>query len=173
MAGQAMTKIYTIGYEGTDIGRFIETLLHVGIDRVVDVRAVPISRKKGFSKNKLAEQLQAAGLGYSHIGELGDPKPGREAAKAKRFDEFRRIYGSHLSKAPSQAAIRVLSEQAKSESVCLLCFERDPATCHRRLIAEAMERYGLSYFDLYGDLPRRYVGFKGSRPHSRQSTAAA
>jgi uncharacterized protein (DUF488 family) len=45
-----MTQIYTIGYEGTDIERFVRTLKIVGVEQPVDVRAVPLSRKKGFSK---------------------------------------------------------------------------------------------------------------------------
>jgi uncharacterized protein (DUF488 family) len=168
-----MKTIYTIGYEGTDIERFIETLKNVGVTRVVDVRAVPISRKKGFSKLKLSQELHKFGINYSHFVELGDPKPGREAAKSKRFDDFYRIYYAHLQTSRSQEALQKIVLQASYDSICLLCFERDPATCHRRLVAEAMTEYGLSVFDLYGDLPRRYVGFASSRTHSCESVAAA
>jgi hypothetical protein len=54
-----MTQIYTIGYEGTDIERFVQTLKIVGVEQLVDVRAVALSRKKGFSKNGLRNRLEA------------------------------------------------------------------------------------------------------------------
>ena len=75
-----MSVVYTIGYEGTDIDRFVATLKAVGVRRLADVRALPLSRKKGFSKNKLAERLQTEGIDYLPFRQLGDPKPGRDAA---------------------------------------------------------------------------------------------
>lgn len=59
-----MKTVYTIGYEGTDIERFVKTLTAVGVEAVADVRAVPLSRKKGFSKNSLREHLESAGIKY-------------------------------------------------------------------------------------------------------------
>ena len=77
-----MPLIYTIGYEGTDIERFVATLKIVGIKHLADVRAVAVSRKKGFSKSALSARLDAEGIQYFHFIELGDPKPGRDAARA-------------------------------------------------------------------------------------------
>ena len=59
--------LHTIGYEGSSIEDFLATLTHVGIDLLIDVRDVPISRKKGFSKNGLAQQLRAQGVDYLHL----------------------------------------------------------------------------------------------------------
>jgi uncharacterized protein (DUF488 family) len=80
-----MTILFTVGYEATDIERFVKTLVSVGVKRLADVRAVAISRKKGFSKRKLAERLAEAGIEYVHYVDLGDPKPGREAAKSGNY----------------------------------------------------------------------------------------
>lgn len=91
-----MKTVYTIGYEGTDIERFVKTLTAVGIEAVADVRAVPLSRKKGFSKNALQEHLEKAGIKYLAMQQLGDPKEGREAAKAGDYDRFRSIYSGHV-----------------------------------------------------------------------------
>ena len=90
-----MPLIYTIGYEGTDIERFVATLKIVGIGTLADVRAVAVSRKKGFSKSALSARLDAEGIQYFHFIELGDPKPGRDAARADS-DKFRVIYELHL-----------------------------------------------------------------------------
>ena len=76
-----MSVIYTIGYEGTDIDRFVASLKAAGVKRIADVRAVPISRKRGFSKKRLSARLKLEGIDYLHFIGLGDPKPGREAAR--------------------------------------------------------------------------------------------
>lgn len=137
-----MTALYTIGYEGTDISRFIETLMRTGVKVLADVRAVPLSRKKGFSKRKLAEHLAANGIRYLHFKDLGDPKPGREAARAGRFGEFRRIYGRHLKSAAAANAVRELSLVVDAEPTCLMCFERDPSECHRSMVTDLMRPNG-------------------------------
>src|SRR3546814_2896152 len=75
--------LYTIGYEGSDIAHFLLTLQQCGIKRVIDVREVPLSRKRGFSKTALAAKLVESGIDYSHFKALGDPKPGRDAMRSE------------------------------------------------------------------------------------------
>jgi len=58
--------IFTIGYEGADLDLFLGTLVKAGISHVIDVRDVPASRKRGFSKNALAAALNAQGIAYTH-----------------------------------------------------------------------------------------------------------
>jgi uncharacterized protein (DUF488 family) len=168
-----MSVVYTIGYEGTDIDRFVATLRTVGVTMLADVRAVAVSRKKGFSKNGLRARLEAEGITYLHLVELGDPKLGRDAARAGKYGEFRRIFSAHLKTADAVGALKVLDEMVRQDAVCLLCFERDPATCHRRLIADRLKVRGLEIFDLYGDEPSRYVchAKKVPRRHHHQGDA--
>lgn len=170
-----MSTLFTIGYEGTDIDRFVATLRAVRIMALVDIRAVALSRKKGFSKTALRTRLNSEGIAYKHLNQLGDPKPGREAARAGRINEFRRIYTGHLRGPNAQASLKDLAELALTQSVCLLCFERDPTHCHRSIVAAHLLPMGLKHFDLYGDLPRRYEDFSPIRAHSysRQSLTAA
>lgn len=170
---EGMSMVYTIGYEGADIDRFVATLRAVGVTMLADVRAVALSRKKGFSKNGLRERLEAEGITYVHLVELGDPKPGRDAARVGKYSEFRRIYSVHLKTADAVGALDVLDEMARQDAVCLLCFERDPATCHRTLIADRLKARGLEVFDLYGDEPSRYVRHakKVPRRHHHRSDA--
>jgi uncharacterized protein (DUF488 family) len=164
-----MTVLYTIGYEGTDIDRFAATLKAFKIKVVADVRAVAVSRKRGFSKTALRERLAAEGIAYMHFVDLGDPKPGRDAARAGKYEEFRRVYSRHLNTAVAQVALKVLKETVKKETVCLLCFERDPTVCHRRMIADRLKGRGLSVFDLFGDQPGRYVRDVEKLPRRRPS----
>lgn len=152
-----MKTVYTIGYEGTDIERFVKTLTAVGIEAVADVRAVPLSRKKGFSKNSLREHLEGAGIKYLAMQQLGDPKEGREAAKAGDYDRFRKIYSGHVDQPESVAAIEKLAATSGEQAVCLLCFERDPKTCHRLIVGERMSAFGYQMMHLFSDDPSRYV----------------
>jgi uncharacterized protein (DUF488 family) len=68
--------ICTIGYEGGTVDAFIRVLKDAGVELVLDIRAAPVSRKKGFSKNQLAAHLTEAGIGYRHLRGLGTPKSG-------------------------------------------------------------------------------------------------
>jgi uncharacterized protein (DUF488 family) len=159
-----MPTIYTIGYEGTDIERFVQTLKVVGVAVLADVRALPLSRKKGFSKNSLRDHLERAGIEYHSYQELGDPKPGRDAARAGRFDEFRKIYTDHIETAQATKRVADLAGVAAQNITCMLCFERDPTTCHRSIIAEKLVDHGISHFDLYGDDPKKYERNRSALP---------
>ncbi|PWK75673.1 DUF488 domain-containing protein [Aminobacter sp. AP02] len=152
-----MKSVFTIGYEGTDIDRFLRTLQIVGIETVADVRAIPLSRKKGFSKNTLKARLEEVGIKYLPLSALGDPKPGREAAKAGDLAKFRHIYSAHVDRPDSALVIAELAKTAERTKVCLLCFERDPKTCHRLIVGERMAPYGYTMSHLYADDPQRYV----------------
>ena len=59
-----MSVVFTVGYEGTDIDRFVRTLKAAGVERLADVRAVAASRKAGFSKTKLSARLADEGIEY-------------------------------------------------------------------------------------------------------------
>ena len=170
-----MIQVFTIGYEGTDIDRFIETLKRVDIDILVDVRAVAISRKRGFSKSALKGRLEGEGLLYEHAVELGDPKSGREAARQGRFKEFREIYAFHLASPSARSAIINIAAVAESRRVCLMCFERDPIYCHRSMVARELANSEARVFDLFGDHPSRYDNFpaKLSSYYSSEGISAA
>jgi len=171
-----MSIVFTIGYEGTDIDRFVRTLKAVGVQQLADVRAVTVSRKPGFSKKKLAARLAEEGIDYLHFVALGDPKPGRDAARAGNFDGFREIYGAHILTAEAQDALRGLTEAVQVAPTCLTCFERDPATCHRTIVArEVSEALGFDVFNLFADEPERYVRHAAKLPryHPCESVTAA
>lgn len=162
-----MGLVYTIGYEGTDIDTFVQTLKCVGVLRLADVRAVPISRKKGFSKTALRARLEAEGIEYVHLIELGDPKPGRDAARAGELAKFRVIYCNHLRRSESRLALDVLAELTESLPTCLMCFERAPDSCHRTIIANHPKMQGSQIIHLCTDDPSRYVRHSKRMPRHR------
>jgi uncharacterized protein (DUF488 family) len=142
-------RIFTIGYEGADASRFLSTLKDEGVATLADVRAVALSRKRGFSKSALREALAGQGIGYEHFVTLGTPKEGRQAARAGDADLMRRIYCDEvLATEPAQEALRDLEALAQAQPVCLLCFERDPAHCHRRILAQRLGERGFETVDL-------------------------
>jgi uncharacterized protein (DUF488 family) len=138
-----MKNLYTIGYEGADLDRFLTTLTDSGVKVVADVRAVALSRKRGFSKNALRDHLAEAGIGYEHFIALGTPKPGRDAAHAGDTATMRRIFGEHLEAESAKTALQAVGDLALARPTCLLCFERDPAMCHRTIVAERLKPRGL------------------------------
>lgn len=145
----AKKQIFTIGYEGADVDRFLTTLKDAGVAALADVRAVALSRKHGFSKSALRDALANRDIGYEHFIRLGTPKEGRQAARAGDGALMRRIYCDEvLATEAAQEALRDLEALAASRPICLLCFERDPAQCHRRILAQRLEGLGFETVDL-------------------------
>ena len=133
-----MPKLATIGYEGTTIGAVLAALRDADVGLLIDVRAVPQSRKPGFSKRQLAAALDEAGISYVHLQGLGTPKPGRDAVRAGHPERMEVIFRDHMTSDRAQADLAQAKQLARERSACLLCFERDHNTCHRRLVAEMM-----------------------------------
>jgi uncharacterized protein (DUF488 family) len=135
------TRLATIGYERARVDDLLDVLRAAAVELVVDVRAVANSRRPGFSKKALAAHLAGAGMDYLHLRALGTPADGRAAARSGRSDEMRRIFAEHLRTAEADDALGALTGiVASGRRVCLLCFEADPADCHRSLVADAVAR---------------------------------
>jgi uncharacterized protein (DUF488 family) len=133
-----MTKLFTVGYEGASPEDFIATLVRAGVTRIIDIRQLPQSRRRGFSKNQLSALLSDANIEYQHLRQLGDPKHGRDAARAGRMEEFRQIFTAHLELADSMEALKIAKDLAEEKTSALLCYERDYKHCHRAIVANKM-----------------------------------
>jgi uncharacterized protein (DUF488 family) len=135
--------LFTIGYEKRTITEFIAILEREHIDAVVDVRDVAWSHKPGFAKSALRDHLEAAGIDYVHAQFVGNPK--RLRAKGGTTKQLIARYSKHLD------ANAMLIEQfddlitdltSRTPRVALMCFERDPETCHRSVIADRWRQRG-------------------------------
>lgn len=156
-------KLFTIGYEGADLTSFLATLVAAGVEQVLDVRELPQSRKAGFSKVALGAALEKEGIRYRHLRDLGDPKPGRDAARRGDHRGFLRIYGRHLQGQPAQAALAEAGGLASALTSCLLCFEREHEACHRAVVAAEMAvRQGFRVSHLRVTLPSERSSVRGS-----------
>lgn len=129
----------TIGYEGARPEDFVGTLRLVDVQIVVDIRDRAQSRRPGFSKSALRENLEQNGIGYVHLKELGDPKEGRDAARNGDLAKFRKIYAAVLETQQAVEALDQIVHLAKGMNVCLLCYERDHHECHRKIVADRLE----------------------------------
>ena len=128
------TVTFTIGYAGKSLVEFVSVLRSAGVDRVVDVRALPLSRRKGFSKTPLSEALAEQGIEYVHLRAAGNPYRDRK----QEITQCLALYAGHLDEHPS-----ILSEVdavVEGRRAALLCAEAEACHCHRSVIAERLQR---------------------------------
>jgi len=135
------TTLCTIGYEGLTIEAFMNRLKESGVRIVIDVRELPLSRKRGFSKKVLAESLHRSGIAYAHMPALGCPKPIRDAYRNDgNWLAYTRRFLAYLG--AQDEAVAELAKIACSTSACLVCYEADFNFCHRSMVARAVSQAG-------------------------------
>ncbi len=134
------TEIFTIGYEGRDVDEFISLLIQFKISRLIDVREIPLSRKKGFSKSALKEKLEEENIEYVHVKLLGSPSDIRKKLKTDwDYNHFFKSYTKHLLN--NFDAVKEAYNYVLSEKSCVMCFERLPDNCHRSVVAKSIKIY--------------------------------
>jgi uncharacterized protein (DUF488 family) len=141
-------RVFTIGYEGATVDEFVSALTRAGVEQVADVRAIAASRRPGFAKTSLAANLHGARIGYRHFRALGTPKTGRDAAKKGDRQTLERVYAGQLELPEAQAEGEMLKVLVAERPTALVCFERDPAMCHRTLLIAAFMS-DVEVIDLY------------------------
>lgn len=131
-----------VGYEGMTSDAFIQGLVDWRVSTLVDVRLHPLSRKKGFSKRSLTENLLTAGIGYVHLPALGNPKDNREGFARPgtvEADVAHARYRELLDSTMAQEAIERVASLARNERVAVLCFEASERGCHRQFVLEEVK----------------------------------
>lgn len=156
VTSQPSARLLTIGYEGRTVKDLLAVLKQAEVRHMVDVRQLPLSRKPGFSKSALVEFLTSHGIEYLGFPKLGTPPAIRNHyKKSGDFARLRRDYLVYLgTQEPEVAALRELAAQG---GCALLCFERDPAQCHRSILAEVLARRAGSAFRI------EHLGLDGAK----------
>jgi uncharacterized protein (DUF488 family) len=131
------TTVFTIGYESRDAPGLVNDLVGAGVELLVDVRELPLSRRRGFSKTALRAAVEDAGIEYLHERAVGNPKPFRDAWKAGDAATGTAGYIAHLDNG-SRTSVDALAQRVAQVRLCLLCVEDDPSACHRSLLADAL-----------------------------------
>lgn len=140
-----MGPLWSIGYEKAAFADVVSALRAAGVARVIDVRALPLSRRAGFSKRQLAAGLAEAGIGYSHLRALGTPPEGREANRRRQWPRFWEIVDAQLASTEAELDLGRAAALAAEAPSCLLCYEADPCICHRLRVGEILaERHGFA-----------------------------
>ncbi len=139
--------IYTIGYEGYTIEKFVKKLKDSNIQQLIDVREIALSRKNGFSKSILKLELNKVRIKYEHLEKLGSPRDIRHKLKDSKmsledYKIFFEEYKKHINDEDVMQNISVIEGLAKRRKSVIMCFERDYKICHRSIIAEELKRRG-------------------------------
>lgn len=130
----------SIGYERyktTD--EFVARLQSAHVERLVDVRELPMSRRRGYGKTALGLALAEGGIEYVHMRGLGNPKKFRDLYKSGRVAEGRRGYQHHLL-GERRDALDDLALSVAEKRTALMCVEHDVHVCHRKVIFDALEQ---------------------------------
>ncbi len=134
-----MATVYSVGHGNRSSEAFLALLADSGIRRLVDVRAVPRSKRHPhFGYGPLGAALLAAGVEYDWRGKpLGGMRrsPDKTRHPALKEPAFR-AYAVHMESASFRTAASGLAAAAAHGRICMMCAERDPAKCHRSLIAD-------------------------------------
>jgi len=130
-------QLVTIGYANATQYALIAQLREAGVEVLADIRALPLSRRAGFSKTSLKAAVEEAGIGYRHFRHLGTPKEGRDAARKGDYTTLRRVYDGQLELPEALAQMAELQALAAEKRTCLLCYCGEAEKCHRSLLIEA------------------------------------
>ena len=132
-------KVWTIGYEKLRPESLAAELEAARIERVIDVRFRPQSRKPGMSKTRLGDLLATRGIAYEHRRELGTPPELRHLYRTNRVTDAAAGFRRHVEETAPDALDELADELATgAPRTALLCLEEDPAVCHRSVLTDLL-----------------------------------
>lgn len=148
-------KLFTIGYEGCDIEAFCRFLKQKKISLLIDVRKNPVSRKRGFSKNKLAENLGRYKINYIHNPNVGVPQAWRQLAKKKQLSR-KKMFQDYQKKILPRCKedLKNLLDIGVSNNTVLMCFENEATDCHRHFLAKKLKKISPKKMEIVDLNPR-------------------
>jgi uncharacterized protein (DUF488 family) len=143
-------EIYTLGHGNRALTEFVDLLHTTGIQILVDVRAHPVSRRHPhFRRERLQKELKHAGVGYQWMGDqLGGRRVSRPNSVHIALPRGMRSFADHMCANDFRIAIRALLALADRFQAVLMCAERQPAQCHRSLIADYLTDRGATVIHL-------------------------
>jgi len=132
--------IRTVGHSTRPLETFLELLKAHGVERVLDVRTIPRSRRNPqFNRETLPAKLRAAHIGYLHLAKLGGLRHAqRDSPNAGWQNASFRGFADHMQTPEFEAGLKRLIELAGKKRSAVMCAEAVPWRCHRSLIADAL-----------------------------------
>ena len=134
-------EVYTIGFTKKSAAEFFETLRQAGIKRLLDVRLNNSSQLAAFTKREDLPYFlrEICGAEYLHQPLLAPTQYMLDAYKKQKGDwqDYERRFLELMADRKIETNIdRTLFE----EPTVLLCSEPTPEHCHRRLVAEYLQK---------------------------------
>ena len=147
-----MPALWTIGYERLPPDALVAELTAARVERVLDVRYRPQSRRPGMSKTKLGSRLGEHGIAYEHRRALGMPPEIRPLFRSGAVRRGADAFRAHVERTAA-GELDALADELRAPGAprtALLCLEAEPAHCHRRVVAEQLRKRapGLRVVDL-------------------------
>lgn len=130
-------KVFTLGYQGLELDKYVSTLQSFGVGVVVDVRERAWSYNRRYTKGVMSSTLAESGIRYSHLRECGNPSANRKTATSAQecLDRYRDYLSENLD--CLQVLVDEISDaDAVGAPACLTCFEQEPADCHRAILLD-------------------------------------
>src|SRR5678815_3165817 len=139
------TMVFTIGHSTRRVETFIDMLKAHGVKRLVDVRTIPRSRHNPqFNRDALPVMLLQAGIGYTHMEELGGLRHARkDSLNTGWHNASFRGFADYMQTPEFRKNLDHLIALAESERTAIMCAEAVPWRCHRSLIADALLARGI------------------------------
>lgn len=140
--------LWTLGHSNRDLEEYLDLLESFSIDRIVDVRSHPHSRRfPHFSEGNLKDSLREEDVDYEHWEKLGGRRSPKNDSSNTALDPGFQAVADHLVAEDGQQVLDQLEDSVRSRdgsSTALMCAEKDPQRCHRKLIADHLTARGLS-----------------------------
>ncbi len=133
------TTLFTIGYEGISLEKYLQKLIWNNVKLLVDVRRNPLSMKFGFSKTLLKRYCNSLGIEYVHIPEVGINADKRQSLDTQA--DYDRLFADYRQTTLPQTVEQqqqILHLLQQYKRIALTCFEAAPCQCHRSHLADAL-----------------------------------
>lgn len=135
------TVLFTIGYEGISLEEYLNRLLKNDVKVLVDVRNNPLSMKYGFSKSQLKRYCESLDIQYMHFPEVGIQSEQRQELNTQSdYDKLFAVYRKNNLTKTTVSQIHILNLLKEYKRIALTCFEANICQCHRKHLAEAIEK---------------------------------
>ncbi|GMU32290.1 MAG: hypothetical protein AMXMBFR20_01630 [Planctomycetia bacterium] len=134
-------QLFTIGFAKTTAEQFFKLLRGAGVKRIIDVRLNNTSQLSGFSKKEDLRFFlrEVGGIDYIHVPELAPTQEILDAFKKHRGSWS--VYEQEFNALMSKRGIENVISRDTASLGCLLCSEKKPHHCHRRLVAEYLQKH--------------------------------
>jgi len=151
--------VYTIGHSTRDWADFVALLKRHGIERLVDVRTMPGSRRyPHFDREAMIPALAAEDIAYEHSPDLGGRRKARPGARKTGWRNASFAgYADHMTTPEFRRAIDRLIGTAATQPTTIMCSEAVHWRCHRALVADAL---------VGREVDVQHIMDTGLRPHS-------